>query len=678
MKIFNKTLIAAISATALLASCTDQPEAENSGDLEIVFLSIGSETIVPGNDLTFTASVRSGGADLSTLEVSVISSDGEIAEASFRTRGTEATVTDGSITVPFLANMAEGTNLGVRFELIDVNGASINTTRQIAIERPQLPETIYMITDAGTYSMTRSADNQELYTTSETGFDNALTATFATSDNIDEAEYIWGDSGQNNVASIIEVGGSGVTINFPSMSVDNYTFNTLTFEVGATGTNLDISVNGTALTPDGSLLHAQVEFTQDAAVTITGISDLESCYNRDFFSYADGNVTFLGESGTYDVYYSTDYNYFWIAKMDAVAPECLWINGHGFTCAPRWSTDYNTGGWVGMDEEGDPLTINRVGYARRISDNEYQCHMYLSNDHEWANFEFEIYSDLEWNIIEFTSIAGDTEGIVLSENEEGPTGGITSASEGFEDGYYRVVFNTSTYTATFERLTEYVGPTPSGQTLNGVSLTQGDGFSYASISFTKGAEVSFGGFTDMAAAYNRDFFSYEDGKLTFLRESGTWNVRYYEDYNYIWVYNYDLSAPDCLYILGNGKMSCPQWYNDLGAPGDFFYSFDVPYACIAPSDGNGSFQATMYLSDDNDYKDVRLEIYTGTDWGKPTEYMLTSSSQLSGDSASLFSIQSAGKSSCNLYMDTITAGYYRFVFTPGSDGMDIEITKISE
>ena len=57
-------------------------------------------------------------------------------------------------------------------------------------------------------------------------------------------------------------------------------------------------------------------------------------------------------------------------------------------------------------------------------------------------------------------------------------------------------------------------------------LIASEGFFRAQISFTQGEEFEMSGFEDVEHAYNRDFFSYnpDNGKFTFLRKSGTWEI----------------------------------------------------------------------------------------------------------------------------------------------------------
>lgn len=256
-----------------------------------------------------------------------------------------------------------------------------------------------------------------------------------------------------------------MSVSYPAMIVENLTFDAVTFMVGAEGVTLNIAVNGTALCSDGGLLYSKVNFTKDAEVAITGIEDIENAWNRDFFSYEGGKFTFLRESGEYDVYYSPKYNYIYIAKMDAVAPECLWIMGHGFSSAPVWHDDFNYGGWTDAE-------IARVGYAVKTGDNLYQCSLYLSSLHEWGSFEFEVYSDrLAWtkdNGFAGTSITGFNKSIKLSPASDGMPGLVSDT--GFQPGYYTIVFNNATGEINLTRHTEWVDNGGSGIVINGTEL----------------------------------------------------------------------------------------------------------------------------------------------------------------------------------------------------------------
>jgi hypothetical protein len=302
--------------------------------------------------------------------------------------------------------------------------------------------------------------------------------------------------------------------------------------------------------------------------------------------------------------------------------------------------------------------------------------MYLNNDHVWGSFEFEIYSDLAWskeNGLELQTISGDTKGITISVSS-----GLTSAA-GFQPGYYTITYDTATKNADIVRISEWAASEGSGITVAGTPLESDPlGFCFATINFTKGQEVEVTGIEDLEGAYNRDFFSYADGKLTFERNSGEWTVYYYPAYNYMWVFNNSLGSPDCLYVLGSGKISSPRWYVEVAGSGDYFWNREAPYYCVAPAIEPGKYQCTMYLSDDNDYKDLGLEFYSDCSWGK-IEGVRLYDENLSGEAASMFYVSNPGTESCNLKNgEGFTPGYYRFIITESANGALLDITRIAD
>lgn len=657
------------------AACTpeDQPGEDNIGnsEMKIENLAFGAETITPPGTLAFTMDIDGGGVELSTLEVSAVLGDKEIAKKTVRTTGATVKVSE-SLDIPFISGMAEDAVVAVTFEAINIDGASIKQTKTVKIERPTLPDVLYIVVGDETYPMAKSAEDPNLYKTEKVGFESTLAATIYSSEDKENAEFIWGNSGVENQAALIEFGGEAINVSYPSVIVENLTFDAVTFIVGAEGVTLDLAVNGVALVPSNGLLVADIEFTAGQEVTITGLDDLESAYNRDFFNYADGKLTFKAPAGTYEVSYSPKYNYIWVADWNQVGPDCLWILGHGFTCASQWHDDFSSDAISGWAAD----YIYQLGYCVKTGDTTYQCSMYLNNNHIWGSFEFEIYSDMAWSKehgLELQTISGDTKGIAIS-----VSAGLTSAA-GFQPGYYTITFDTATKNADIVRITEWAQDEGSGITIAGTPLeSDASGFCYATINFTKGQDVAVTGIEDLEGAYNRDFFSYEDGKLTFERNSGDWTVYYYPAYNYMWVFNNSLAAPDCIYVLGSGKISSPRWYVEVAGSVDYFWNREAPYYCVAPAIETGKYQCTMYLSDDNDYKDLGLEFYSDTAWNK-IDGILLKDAEITGDSASMFYVANPGESSCNLKnAEGFIPGYYRFIITETANGAQLEINRIAD
>ena len=86
----------------------------------------------------------------------------------------------------------------------------------------------------------------------------------------------------------------------------------------------------------------------------------------------------------------------------------------------------------------------------------------------------------------------------------------------------------------------------------------------------------------------------------------------------------------------------------------------------------------MYLSDDNDYKDLGLEFYSDCSWNK-IDSVLLYDGNLTGEAASMFYVSNPGASSCNLKNgEGFTPGYYRFIITETANGAEMNITRIAD
>ena len=180
-----------------------------------------------------------------------------------------------------------------------------------------------------------------------------------------------------------------------------------------------------------NLVQSNVFFEYGKEVSIIGVnpSNFEVAYNRDFMSYNSdtGQITFIAETGYWDVFYSTKYNYFWVARMSDVAPECYWIIGEGFSSASVWHNDFATGGT-------SVTNMRQMAYMRNLGDNKYQATISIGN-----SFDILTFADRKWGgqLSGFDLIA--PEGMELNADNKS---NITD-SNGFIPGYYRFVFDSN-------------------------------------------------------------------------------------------------------------------------------------------------------------------------------------------------------------------------------------------
>jgi len=188
-----------------------------------------------------------------------------------------------------------------------------------------------------------------------------------------------------------------------------------------------------------NLLQTRAYLVNDEEITTIGIdrSTFGTAYNRDFMSYdtGTGNITFIGETGEWDVYYSSMYNYFWVARMSDVAPACYWIVGAGFACPPVWHSDFNSGGW-------STSNMRQMAYMRSIGDGKYQATIYIGV----GGFDFCVYANRAWGGQIYEPTLTGPPGIILHAG----TKGDLVEGDGFVPGYFRFTFDQTNWAFIFE------------------------------------------------------------------------------------------------------------------------------------------------------------------------------------------------------------------------------------
>lgn len=394
-----------------------------------------TDQAVAADSIFISLEINDPETPLSTLEVKLTKGEDELYSKSIRTKGNFAQINKHGIYIPFSAGFEEE-EATLLLTAINVEGSETSETKSFMVKRPILPETIYLHYDNKVLPMSQSSNNPYDYTTKSGEFPETFSGKISTDESLENSKFIWGLSENVNEANIGSVTSPEFSFDYTDWSINKITFNTFTFNLGIEGTSKNLAVNDVTLNPIGGYFYAVVYFEEGQEVEVTGIEDLEGAYNRDFFEYNKdtGKLTFLRESGSWEVYYSTKFNYMWMARMDDIAPEAFWLIGHGFISAPVWNDEYNYDGWS-LDD------IARMGYVLKIGENKYQSTVYLSDTHEWGSFEVEMYTQRKWDLetleLSDEAITGDREGFALSQSN-----GFTIA-DGFVPGYFRLTFDTS-------------------------------------------------------------------------------------------------------------------------------------------------------------------------------------------------------------------------------------------
>lgn len=432
MKI-NKIFILTLTAFAtVISSCGDKNDIVSSTPV-IGSVSVQSDNALLSDSIRFDATVSDPERPLSTLEISLNVGGKEISHKSIRTKGKQVNLKDEAIAVPFVSDVNTGDDMTLNFTLINIDGNEVTETRTVKAKRPDLPSSLYLIkSDKSVIELTASTDDPYKYESEEGNYLNAFSTKVATADKLSDAKYIWNVGSNNNEAVIGSLSGSDIKFSFSDYIVTRIVFNVLTFKFSVEGIKLAVKVNGTQLMASGDFLYGQINFTKGQTISIDGLDDLASAYNRDFFEYDSASKTckFIGDTGSWDVYYNYKYNYFWINRMSDVAPTAYWIIGSGFTSMPRWADDYPAD-W-NLDD------AKEVAYLKKVDSNIYQAHVYLSD-----SFDMQIFSNRTWNaqyaVFSDDRFSGDKTGF----KSAGKIMADIVNSDGFTPGYYCITFDIS-------------------------------------------------------------------------------------------------------------------------------------------------------------------------------------------------------------------------------------------
>lgn len=272
---------------------------------------------------------------------------------------------------------------------------------------------------------------------SQTSLDMMLNETYTVTTTLMPADYsvkdaslMWESSNPsvvgvtNGIIEALEPGFATVTVSLndnPSVKTD------IQVSIATPSVvTIDLSSFAAAGGEAPNAIRSKVNFQKGSLVEIPDLSpaQIEASKNRDFFLYnAEKNrLVFTGDSGEYDVFYSSTYSYFYILRENDVAPACYWLTGSGHWLSP---VPYSSqpGDW-NMDN------FLKTGYVRPIGDGKYQITIYLTTD-----FDIQLYANRGWGGV-ITYPITSALGIVYHSN-----GRDIVQGSGFVPGNYRITLD---------------------------------------------------------------------------------------------------------------------------------------------------------------------------------------------------------------------------------------------
>ncbi|MDR2627768.1 MAG: DUF5016 domain-containing protein [Dysgonamonadaceae bacterium] len=446
MKKIDNIFLISIAALFLAASCDDNRYGDPPQASVPVITSAAIEpaTFTYGDSVTITAAVSDAEIPLSTLTVNLVVDNKTVPVTTLdlRTGETSANVSS-KIFIPLVENMPD--NASLKFVLTLANTRTGKATHELAGftgKRPYFTQ-LYLVTDAGeVYPLTPQAANRDNYSVTDVVISRAFTYRIAqkiTADNqIDYSGLVWGDN-NGKIQLIDETGngifafaaGSDITTSF---MFDNYQFrSSQTGAAYATPNFMLDDFSGTTI--DGEEFYTlATTLTKNQEYNV--YNDLASqtiVYNVDFFERINANkVKFLGETGSYTLYYNKTSQYVVLLPIDSPAyPDYILITGGGIGYPSKIAKEH---AWWGFGN------VRNFLLTRKIAANVYQVTMFIhAKDDGWVSFK--PYENTGWGG-EKTYSNFTYSGIAL----DSPDGNNIYPSADMEEGIYRLTIDWSANT----------------------------------------------------------------------------------------------------------------------------------------------------------------------------------------------------------------------------------------
>jgi hypothetical protein len=438
-----------ISAAALLlpASCDDNRYGDPPQPSVPVITSAAIEpaTFTYGDTVLLTAAVSDPGTALSTLAVSLTVDNRTVPVTTlyFQAEETSAAVS-AKIFIPLVENMPDNAPAG--FALTLANTRNVTATHELAGftgNRPHFSQ-LYLVPDSGeACTLLPQAGNREIYAAAGVVISRSFTFRIAqklTPDNrIDRSGLVWGDNG-GKIQLVGESGGSIFAFTAGSDITTAFSFDSYSFTASQTGGAYETPsfmldrFTETAI-DDEEFYTLDAELTKDREYHV--YNDLASTaiiYNVDFFERINANkVKFLGETGSYTLYYNKTSRYVVLLPVAPPAyPDYVLVTGMGIGYPSKTAKEHT--GW-GFGN------VRNYLLARKLSAGVYQVTMFIhAKDDDWVSFK--PYENTGWGGEKTYSDFTYTGLPCL----EGTTGSNIYPAAAMEEGVYRLTINWSANT----------------------------------------------------------------------------------------------------------------------------------------------------------------------------------------------------------------------------------------
>lgn len=357
----------------------------------------------------------------------------------------------------------------------------------------------------------------------------------------------------------------------------------------------DYKVNGEklgVLSGSSSMMGIELKLRKGDKLTFEGMGDMTKSLQKDFFKdMTAGQATFIGEDGTYQLYYEISTGLVYVQHpAEAVYPEALWLCGEGW--GHPMAGGANCSAWNWNDVKGAVM-------ASRIEPDVYETTIYLADAFKIKFFKQHGWGG-EYGSLDVISYPADQ--LAPGHVADGSTGyghftGDFVPGSAFQAGVHTVRIDVKRGICA---LVDQVDWSKLGgvRRINGNDMTWeyalGTNFLAMDLDLKKGQEMKFEGFGGLDKALHPDFFKIQDGKVTFIAPDGKYRILYKKDRGIFYCAPPDNeNKPNGLWVTG---VAIGHPCQSNGVHDESTYGWDDPkdYFYLVPQ-GNGVYEGTLYL-----------------------------------------------------------------------------------
>lgn len=343
----NNFLLYAILCILLcnMASCSkDTPSRKNFPHSTPV---IESVTVTPnpfifGDSIHINAKVSDERTPLSTLTAKVVVNDQMIANVTMRTEGYNSEVS-ASLFAPLTKEIPNNSLAEVFLTLTNVEGdETLQTLDNVQAVRPVFDH-LYLVQDNGTVILLSREQDSYNYINDELNIKGGsisykIASNLTENGEIDYSQFVW--ASDNGVIKVMGDQGTDITTNNSDLrrtkkvTFDAFNFVTLLDGELIDPNNLVLDPNDMAETQINGILvnNISLNLTTGQELIIDGVlldSDVYFEYNY-FEKVDDDKIKFLGETGTWNIYYGISSKYLLVQNANEYAyPQIYLVCGEG-------------------------------------------------------------------------------------------------------------------------------------------------------------------------------------------------------------------------------------------------------------------------------------------------------------------------------------------------------------